>query len=69
MSKSIPAAKSQNFVDTKGHKNPSGQNFLNLKFFYLKKTRLCILPGKNIKFAHIIFIHKSYNEIVDKIVN
>ena len=33
-----------------------------------EKTKLYILPGKKSSWAQIIFIHKSYNEIVVKIV-
>ena len=53
-----------------GHKNPCGQNFWSLNFFFFLsgKTKLQILPGKKSSWAHIIFIHKSYNEIVHKIV-
>ena len=37
-------------------------------FFYLKKKVKQISPEQKSTWGHIIFIHKSDNEIVDKIV-
>ena len=51
-----------------GHKKPRGQNFWNLNFFLSGKATLQILPAKKLSWANIIFIHKSYNEFIDKIV-
>ena len=51
-----------------GHKNPHGQNFWNLIFFSFEKKKIMqILPGQKPVYGYIIFIHKSYNEIVDKL--
>ena len=49
-----------------GHKNPHGQNFWNL-IFLSEKSKLKILPWEKPSWTHIIFIYKSYSEIVDKI--
>ena len=54
---------------TLGPQKPMWAKFLEFDFFFLSgKTKLQILPGKQSSWAHIIFIHKSYNEIVYKIV-
>ena len=37
-------------------------------YFSYEKTKLTILPGKKSNWVLIIFIHKSYKEIVDKII-
>ena len=50
-----------------GHKNPCGQNFRNLNFFFLKRQSYRYCHEKKSSWAHIIFIHKSYSEFVDKI--
>ena len=42
--------------------------FLEFEFFLPEKTKLQILQGKKSNWTHIIFMHKSYNEIVDKII-
>ena len=54
----------QHFRGTKTH----GQNFWNLNFFIWKDKVKRIWPEEKSTWAHIIFIHKSFNEIVDKIV-
>ena len=40
MSKSVPAAKSQIFVDNSGAQKPTWANFLGFEFFLSEKTRL-----------------------------
>ena len=41
ISKSIPAAKSQNFVDISSTQNPTWAKFLEFNFVLPEKTRLC----------------------------
>ena len=53
----------QHFGVTKTH---VGKNFWIWIFFYLKRQSYRYYQ-KKWSWAHIIFIHKSYNEIVDKI--
>ena len=50
-----------------GRKNPHRQNFWNLDFFISKGKATLILPEQKSTCGHIIFIHKSNNEIIDKI--
>ena len=50
-----------------GRKNPHRQNFWNLDFFISKDKATLILPEQKSTCGHIIFIHKSNNEIIDKI--
>ena len=69
VSNSILAAKSQKFVDTLGPQKPMWTKFLAFEFFLSEKKNLQLLPGKNLSWAHIMFILKSYNNIIDKIVN
>ena len=47
MTKSIPAAKSQNSDDTLGPQKPTWTIFLEFEIFLSEKTRLQLLPGKN----------------------
>ena len=42
--------------------------FLEFEFFFILRGKVTDITRKNPIWAHIIFIHKSYNEIVDKIV-
>ena len=66
MSKSIPVAKSQNFVETLGPRKSTWIKFLEFEFFLLENIKLWILPGKKPSWAHVISMHKSNNEIVGK---
>lgn len=68
MSKSIPVAKSQNFVEKLGPQKSTWIKFLEFEFFLPENIKLWILPGKKPSWAQIISIHKSNNEIVGKIV-
>ena len=67
LSKSIPAAKSQNFVETLGPQKPMLTKFWEFEFL-LSEKKVIDITRKKIKLGHIIFIHKCYYEIVDKIV-
>ena len=60
--KSIRAAKSKILL------KPCGQSFWNLNFFFILRGKVTDITRKKPIWAHIIFIHKSYSEIVDKIV-
>ena len=54
----------------RGLKNAFGQNFWNLIFFFNpKRQSYRYYQEKKSRWAHIIFIHKSYIETVDKIGN
>ena len=68
MSKSIPVARSQNFLETLGPRKPTWIKFLEFEFFLPENIKLEILPGKKPSWAHIISIHKSNYEIIGKIV-
>ena len=67
VSKSIPVAKSQNVVKISGAQKPSWAKCLKFNFFYLKRQGYSDITRRKINWGHIIFIHQSYNEIVDKI--
>ena len=68
MSISIHAAKSQNFVNISGAQNRWAK-YLEFIFFFLKRQGYVdISPEQKSTWCHIIFIHKSCNEIVNKIV-
>ena len=68
VSKSIPAAKSQNLVDISDAQKPTWAKFWEFDFFLSEKTRLYIYYENKNQHAVSSFIHESYNEIVDKIV-
>ena len=44
------------------------QNLWNLSFFYPKRKSYIDIIEQKPNCGHIIFLHKSYNDIVDKIV-
>ena len=46
---------------------PCGRNFWNLNF-YLRRQSYKYYQEKKSSCAYIIFIHKSYNEVPDKII-
>ena len=54
VSKSIPVAKSQNFVDISGAKNPHGQNFWDLNFLSEKARLYRYYQNKNLLVHGII---------------
>ena len=70
-SKSMPAAKPQIFVDISGALKPTrwAKFWEFVLFFHLKRQGYTDIPEQKSSCGHIIFIHKSYNEIVGKIVS
>ena len=60
-SKSIPAAKFQNSADISGAQKPTWAKFLEFDFFYLKRQGYI----QNSPWGQFIFLHKSFNKIVD----
>ena len=68
MSKSIPAAKSQNFIKISVAQKPTWANVLEFDFFICKGKVIQILPEEKLNCGHIIFMHKSCNEVVDEMV-
>ena len=65
----IPAAEFQNFVDILETKVHMGKIFGTWTFFYLERQRyIDITRKKNTTCGHLVFIHKFYNEIFDKII-
>ena len=68
MSKSIPAAKSQDFVDISGVQNAIWATLLEFNFlFYLKRQVYVDITRTKSTWGDIIFKHKSNNEIVNKV--
>ena len=62
-------AKSQNFVDISEAQKPTWVEFLKFGNVYLKSQGLYRYnQNENHLWSHISFVHKCYNEIVDKIV-
>ena len=68
VSKSIPAAKSQNFVDVSWAQKTKCAKFLEFNFLYLNRQGYIDITEQKSTCGCIILIHKSYNEIVDKIL-
>ena len=57
------------FVDNSGVQKTTWAKFFRFHFFYLKRQGYIDIIRATIDlWSHIIFIHKSYNEIVDKII-
>ena len=54
----------RHFAATKTHVD----KIFGIRFFNLKRQSYRLLPGKKSSWARIIFIHKPFNEIFDKIV-
>ena len=51
-----------------GGQKPTWANFLEFRFFFTRKVKtIQVLPEQKSAWFHIIFIHKSYIEIVEKI--
>ena len=59
VSKSILAARAQNFVSISGAQKPAWAKFLEFEFFLSGNTRLS-LPEQKSTWGYIIFIYKSY---------
>ena len=66
LSKSIP--QNLKIFDIWGTQKPTGAKFWEFDFFISKDKVIQILPEQILTCGHIIFIHKSYIEIVDKII-
>ena len=64
----IPAAEFQNFVDILETKVHMGKILALELFLSIKTTLYRYYQKKNTTCDHLIFIHKFYNEIVDKII-
>ena len=61
------SCKISNVVKISGAQKPSWAKCLKFNFFYLKRQGYSDITRRKINWGHIIFIHQSYNEIVDKI--
>ena len=61
-------AKSQNFVGILGAQKPTWAKLLEFDFFIWKHKAIEILPEQKSPWGQFIFLHISYNEIVDKVV-
>ena len=65
----MPAAKfCQNFGNILGVQKPTWAHFLEFGFFCLRKQDYVVITRTKISWFHIILIHKSYNEVVYKIL-
>ena len=62
------SCKISKFCQHWGHKSPRGQNFWNLKKSFICKDKVINITRKKSSWTHIILIHRSNNEIVDKVV-
>ena len=51
-----------------GHKNAYGENFGIWIYFYLKRQGYIDITRTKSTWGHIMFVHKSYNEIIDEII-
>ena len=68
VSKTIPSTKPQNFVNISGAQKLTCAKFLKFEFFTWKYKVMYILAKLKSTWNHNIFVCKSYNEIVDKII-
>ena len=67
VSKSITAAKSQNFVNISGAQKHTWEKLLEFEFFFIWKDKVMqILPEQKSTCGHIIITHKSYMKLLIK---
>ena len=65
LSRSIPAAKSQNFVNVSRAQNPTWAKFLEFDFFLPEKIRLCIYhQNKNLLGVTSLYINLTMKLLI-----